>query len=138
MKKTFLIPLLLLITLLAAIVWQIYCGLQPVEKSARNKADNDRPVPVEVSPITTGPIALIRHFNGTLEAHAEFFASPKVGGVVESVSINLRPILMTTLTTILALLPLALGIGAGAADARGNRRTDHLHPDHAALGAGYL
>jgi HAE1 family hydrophobic/amphiphilic exporter-1 len=37
-----------------------------------------------------------------------------IDAVVEAGRLRLRPILMTTLTTVLALLPLAIGIGAGA------------------------
>jgi len=38
----------------------------------------------------------------------------KMEAIIEAGKIRLRPILMTTLTTVLALLPLALGLGAGA------------------------
>ncbi|NIR64733.1 MAG: AcrB/AcrD/AcrF family protein, partial [Aliifodinibius sp.] len=39
---------------------------------------------------------------------------PVIEAVIESGRLRLRPILITTLTTILGLLPLSFGIGAGA------------------------
>ena len=39
---------------------------------------------------------------------------PIVEALVKSGSVRLRPIMMTTLSTILGMLPLALGLGAGA------------------------
>jgi HAE1 family hydrophobic/amphiphilic exporter-1 len=39
---------------------------------------------------------------------------PVLDAVVEAGRLRLRPILMTTLTTALGLLPLAIGLGAGA------------------------
>lgn len=40
--------------------------------------------------------------------------SDKLSAIVESANSRLRPILMTTLTTVLGLLPMAIGIGDGA------------------------
>jgi HAE1 family hydrophobic/amphiphilic exporter-1 len=39
---------------------------------------------------------------------------PVVEAVIEAGRLRLRPILMTTLTTVLGLLPLSFGLGAGA------------------------
>jgi len=38
----------------------------------------------------------------------------KMEALIEAGSVRLRPILMTTLTTVLGLLPMAIGIGEGA------------------------
>jgi multidrug efflux pump subunit AcrB len=46
--------------------------------------------------------------------HAEREGLNAVEAVVRAGRVRLRPILMTTLTAILGLVPLALGIGAGA------------------------
>ena len=48
-----------------------------------------KPAPVEVAPVTRGPIELRRTFSGTLEARAEFIVSPKVSGRVERLAVNL-------------------------------------------------
>ncbi len=39
---------------------------------------------------------------------------PKLEAIVEAGRLRLRPILMTTITTTLGLLPLAIGLGDGA------------------------
>ncbi|MFC1848611.1 efflux RND transporter periplasmic adaptor subunit [candidate division CSSED10-310 bacterium] len=47
------------------------------------------PVPVEVAQIKRGPIEFRRIFSGSLESPAEFVVSPKVGGRVERLHVNL-------------------------------------------------
>lgn len=55
------------------------------ERQARNRG----PAPVEVAMIERGSIELRRVFNGTLEARSEFVVAPKVGGRVESLTVNI-------------------------------------------------
>ncbi|MEW6517981.1 MAG: efflux RND transporter periplasmic adaptor subunit [Thermodesulfobacteriota bacterium] len=58
-------------------------------RDAEQDGRGGKAVPVEVTPIEHGPITLRRTFNGTLEARAEFVVSPKVGGRVERLAVNL-------------------------------------------------
>ncbi|MCP5084366.1 MAG: efflux RND transporter periplasmic adaptor subunit [Alphaproteobacteria bacterium] len=79
---------LLLLGAGGALTWGIHQKLEDsVEKAAR-KADNP-PAPVEVVAIEHGLIELRRTFTGTLEAHAEFVAAPKVSGRVEQLHVDL-------------------------------------------------
>ncbi|MCP4630044.1 MAG: efflux RND transporter periplasmic adaptor subunit [bacterium] len=72
----------------AGLGWLIFAQFQ--ESVATGKSGRAmRPVPVEVARIQRGPIALQRTFSGELEALAEFFAAPKVGGRVERVIVNI-------------------------------------------------
>ncbi|MHC1758851.1 MAG: efflux RND transporter permease subunit [Negativicutes bacterium] len=59
--------------------------------------------------VTKTSILLVDH---TIQLREE--GVPIVEALIRSGSVRLRPILMTTLSTILGMLPLALGIGAGA------------------------
>ncbi len=81
--------LILLLTAFSAIAWQVYTRIESGSEVRQTKAETDRPVPVITAPIEKGPIALIRHFNGTLESYAEFIVSPKVGGIIQNISINM-------------------------------------------------
>lgn len=45
--------------------------------------------PVEVSPIQTGAIRLLRTYSGTLEPHNSFIVSPKIAGRVENVAVHI-------------------------------------------------
>jgi HAE1 family hydrophobic/amphiphilic exporter-1 len=59
--------------------------------------------------VTKTSILLVDH---TIQLREE--GVPIIEALIRSGSVRLRPILMTTLSTILGMLPLALGIGAGA------------------------
>jgi multidrug efflux pump subunit AcrB len=64
--------------------------------------------------MTTGIVVsnsiLIVEFAGHLRAHGRTV----LGAVVESCKIRLRPILMTSLATLLGMIPMALGLEAGS------------------------
>lgn len=55
----------------------------------RERDKGSRAAPVEVLEIKRGPITLRRIFSGTLEARADFIVSPKVGGRIESLAVDL-------------------------------------------------
>jgi len=59
--------------------------------------------------VVNNAIVLIDFINKTRAGGAE-----KIEAILTAGRARLRPILMTTLTTVLGLLPLALGIGEGA------------------------
>lgn len=72
--------------LLLCLVLILSCVKEEKKKKDGKKV---RPSPVEVSSIERGSITLFRSFNGTLEPQAEFVVSPKIGGRVERLTVNL-------------------------------------------------
>lgn len=72
--------------LLLCLVLILSCVKEEKKKKSGKKV---RPSPVEVSSIERGPITLFRSFNGSLEPQAEFVVSPKIGGRVERLTVNL-------------------------------------------------
>jgi len=80
---------LLALALAAAIGWQVYARLEALHQGGGKERRQARAVPVLAAPIERAPIALERTFSGTLEAHEEFFAAPKVGGIVRRLAVNL-------------------------------------------------
>lgn len=63
--------------------------LDALQQDSRSSRMAERPVPVVAAPIERAPIVSERTFSGTLEAHAEFVAAPKVGGIIERLSLNI-------------------------------------------------
>jgi HAE1 family hydrophobic/amphiphilic exporter-1 len=59
--------------------------------------------------VTKNSILLVEYTNAARAA-----GKPLIDAVLDAGSVRLRPILMTTATTVLGLLPMALGIGDGA------------------------
>lgn len=47
------------------------------------------PAPVETMPVETGSIRALRTFGGALEARASFFVSPKIGGRLEAMLVDI-------------------------------------------------
>jgi RND family efflux transporter MFP subunit len=84
----FFVLTVLLVGAAAGLGWVIFGQFQ--DRAGSSKSGTAfRPVPVEVSQIQRGPIALQRTFSGELEARAEFVVAPKVSGRVENVFVNI-------------------------------------------------
>jgi RND family efflux transporter MFP subunit len=88
MKLSRTISLILLIVVATAIAWKVYDRLGSLTEKTR-PGDKDRSTPVEIAPIETAFISFERVFSGTLEAHAEFVAAPKIGGKIEHLFVKL-------------------------------------------------
>lgn len=90
-RKTIVLSLLLIAAV--GIGWAVFRQLWN-GKEAGNRGRPKQPAPVEVAPITRGPIELRRTYSGTLEARAEFVVAPKVSGRVERLTVNLADTVM--------------------------------------------
>jgi RND family efflux transporter MFP subunit len=84
--------LLTVLTLSGLLGWGIVQRLVEMDEHKDNKGQRTGPVPVEVAAIEVGPIERVRVFSGTLQAHAEFVAAPKVSGRVEQLDVDLADI----------------------------------------------
>lgn len=71
--------------------WALRERLEAAEPSTR-AAQARGPVPVEVEPVTHGPIERRRLFTGTLEPAAELVVAPKVGGRIERMAVDLADV----------------------------------------------
>ena len=61
-------------------------------------------------------VAVLLFFNNWVSGQQYTVISPdeKIQAIIQGGQVRLRPILMTTATTVLGLLPMALGLGDGA------------------------
>jgi len=89
MKPSRFILVSILAVTVAGLGWQIYMRLGAGQENSPGRDKEARLAPVVTAPIERAPIASIRSFSGSLEAHAEFVAAPKVGGIVKRLSVNL-------------------------------------------------
>jgi len=86
----FRIPLILIfLSLSLLIAYQVFQRLDSIGAKKKSKKSKQGAVPVVVEPIVKRPISLIKQLSGTLEAQAEFIASPKVSGIVDKLYFNL-------------------------------------------------
>ncbi len=90
-RKTIILSLLLIAAV--GIGWGVFRQLWNGGETG-NRGRFKQPAPVEVAPITRGPIELRRTYSGTLEARAEFVVAPKVSGRVERLTVNLADTVM--------------------------------------------
>ncbi len=79
---------LLLVAALGGIGWAVKLRIDEMGREKPKRAASG-PVPVEVAQVERGQIEMRRTFSGTLEAFAQFVVAPKVGGRVESMSVDL-------------------------------------------------
>jgi multidrug efflux pump subunit AcrA (membrane-fusion protein) len=91
MKSTWL--RLFLAVVLVLVIGRLGCVVADrVADSGGRDADERPPAPVEVSVVEHGAIELRRTFSGTLDAPAEFVVSPKVGGRIERLMVDLADV----------------------------------------------
>ncbi len=70
----------------------LLAGAVVLVSCSENKRDEHRerpPAPVEVASVETGPIRALRTFSGALEARSDFMVSPKIGGRLEAMLVDI-------------------------------------------------
>lgn len=81
---------IIVMSIIVGIVGGMYFFQKSSDNSGNNlKSHKNNVVPVEVAPIFHGPIEYRRTFSGTLESPSEFVVSPKVGGRIERLFVDL-------------------------------------------------
>lgn len=83
------LSVLFFLALLGGLAWGIAQRLAEFQSSAATPDRATIAVPVEVATVNRGALTLRRTFSGSLEAAAEFVISPKVGGRVLRMEIDL-------------------------------------------------
>lgn len=72
--------------------WSMCLLVLAVAGCSKDTEEQDRnrpPAPVEVAPIETGTIRALRTFSGALEPRAQFVVSPKIGGRLEAMLVDI-------------------------------------------------
>lgn len=79
------IPLLAILVVVALLVTIFFAS----RGEGQVRGARQQEAPVEVSPVRTGSIALIRTFNGSLESMESFVVAPKVAGEIEAIRVDI-------------------------------------------------
>ena len=82
------ISIFIVLAAVAGITWSIMSRFQ-VSQPPDGPVQRTTAVPVEVQPVTHGPIELRRTFSGTLESRSEFVVAPKVTGRVKRLYVDI-------------------------------------------------
>jgi RND family efflux transporter MFP subunit len=72
-----------------ALIAAVAAGVSGCSKKTEADRSAPLPAPVETALIETGPIRALRTFSGALEARASFVVSPKIGGRLEAMLVDI-------------------------------------------------
>ncbi|MBF0266111.1 MAG: efflux RND transporter periplasmic adaptor subunit [Gammaproteobacteria bacterium] len=89
MSKPRILFILIFISIASVILYQVQDRFDHIANKKKSSKDKKGAIPVLVEPITKRSISLIKQLSGSLEAHSEFIASPKVSGIVNKLYFNL-------------------------------------------------
>ncbi len=89
MTRAKLMGAMVAVLLCAVFGWSVYRAVSARRAGGERRRTGPEPAPVEVADVVRGPIVDRRTFSGSLESPAEFVVSPKVGGRIEEVTVEL-------------------------------------------------